>query len=175
MDTILNTPVQTTDVSIDPSNNNIIDVFDMDAVFDMNTMFDMDAAFDPYDSDDFATTDIVLSSAMLTPDEKMYILEDVNVNVNESMNTITQSSIVAFDIQKDKHNHTTIRIDGHNKPIYDFCCLCGKNIFHHSNVRHKYFAAKEVYKCKKCALFFFEHKHTTKHNACVFTPIKQLS
>lgn len=171
MDTILNTLIQTTDVSIDPSNNNIIDAFDMDAAFNMNTMFDMDAAFDSYDSDDFATTDIVLSSAMLTPDEEMYILE----NVNESMNTITQSSIVAFDIQKDKHNHTTIRIDGHNKPIYDFCCLCGKNIFHHSNVRHKYFAAKEVYKCKKCNLFFFEHKHTTKHNACVFTPIKQLS
>lgn len=173
MDTILNTLIQTTDVSIDPSNNDIIDAFDMDAAFNMNTAFDMDAAFDPYDTDDFATTDIVLSSAMLTPDEKMYILEDVNVN--ESMNTTTQSSIVAFDIQKDKHNHTTIRIDGHNKPIYDFCCLCGKNIFHHSNVRHKYFAAKEVYKCKKCNLFFFEHKHTTKHNACVFTPIKQLS
>jgi hypothetical protein len=59
------------------------------------------------------------------------------------------------------------------KYLYDFCCICGKTVFEHNKERHKYFCAKDEYKCKKCGLFFYEHTHNSK--GCIFTPFKHLS
>lgn len=80
-------------------------------------------------------------------------------------------------LEKEYYNNVLTPIDDEVnirviEVLYDFCCLCGKKIFEHSKKRHKYIAAIDNYRCKKCNLFFFQHNHTSK--SCLFSPYKNV-
>ena len=52
-----------------------------------------------------------------------------------------------------------------------FCCLCGKEDYHHHSSRHAFFPCLDEYRCKNCGKFFYQHDHTS--NPC-FEPYKRL-
>ena len=52
-----------------------------------------------------------------------------------------------------------------------FCCLCGKEDYHHHSSRHTFFPCLDEYRCKNCGKFFYQHDHTS--NPC-FEPYKRL-
>jgi len=58
------------------------------------------------------------------------------------------------------------------KPVYSFCCICGKTPDMHSLNRHKFILAIQEYKCKKCGEFYFKHTHEKK--SCLFSPYKYI-
>lgn len=43
--------------------------------------------------------------------------------------------------------------------IDHLCILCGKHLDSHKEQRHVFIAQKEVYRCKVCGRFFYEHNH----------------
>lgn len=57
--------------------------------------------------------------------------------------------------------------------VVELCCLCGKEYHQHMDLTHKFFIIKDEYKCKKCGLYFYQHKHSSKH--CNFTPCKNIN
>lgn len=118
--------------------------------------------------------DVVISSTMMNKQCNPVIERSYSV-YNETENIEHDYSMCIIDVEKEKFLRlpNLTREDLNNVvSCFPLCCICGKLEEHHYKERHNFFPTKIEYRCKKCDLYFYQHKHNNKD--CCFTPYKYL-
>lgn len=55
---------------------------------------------------------------------------------------------------------------------HNICCLCGFDINEHYKKRHTFICCYDMYRCKKCNRFYYQHSHEERE--CLFVPYKYI-
>tara|TARA_Y100000780_G_scaffold232389_1_gene263397 strand:- start:1767 stop:2132 length:366 start_codon:yes stop_codon:yes gene_type:complete len=105
-----------------------------------------------------------------------YSIEFSDSDSDDSEDMVLSSRVMHKKIALNKnYSHLLGNKDDIDEPVTikkDCCCICGKEYHEHMNLTHRFFLNKDEYKCIKCGLFFYQHKHSSKQ--CNFTPKKLL-
>lgn len=121
-------------------------------------------------SEDTYSDDIILSSSMFNTTYDNNNEGEEHNNKDDDIYDIVDE----IELGKDKYYMLLNSVKKDWFKIYiDVCCICGKTFEEHRNSLHKYVNSIKEYKCKKCGLYFYQHKHTSKQ--CNFTPHKHIT